>query len=1033
VTLAYAAAVKPPAGNPYDAVGSLLQVEYAWLDLYGNTIVSDLTTPLATDTKPPSIAPMLVGYTDALVGLAQWPSANAVWNVSGTGSATLNLLLSFDVSRYTGKDPDANAKNAIADAHVYAQVAAQIADPHRIAFSANTSLVTAPLPITGTDATSNLTKLLSLLTGINAYLAAITTATPPANTTLSFALTTNILNTDQLFQLDCSFTMARAGGVVEGEFETVPGVRSITARVSPDGAATATGLATFASNLEAAFTTAGTAMLKVAAGPDRYAAGAATSSTLWAVRIGLSAGQPIWYDVDDADKPLIFAPKPISRQLISEPVAIYPYVSGSLIDFKPPVAPPQQTFTNVDLDVWLRLLFTAVDELLSPRYIGAIVVLDALPKKIPQQGTLLETLLANKKALAKMYSQQMDAVFKDQIGADATAAAEALAQAMLEQLGNAYQTQAALQYAVDVDATIVEPPPTNQLPNLYGPVLQTGKPNPVQPGVALTAAKIPLATAKNVGLTFLVTTPSSTGDTRTSHVPLSLEYAPTHIEHQRESTTTPPDPLGDYIASSWLQFVCPPPSDPSKPQSIARSLGNVDVPMVLRAYPSNPALTVQNGAPTFSGTLPPGALVDATQWTYSFTYSLPGYYPQDIVYGTVVFNVEQGVEALAGFVDAFAWIAQFVTIYPRIAGDLDNVVANITPKTTDQTAIATATYAVASVNAMLGQITGVSAVSAHAQPAPRFALRPRSHGMLSATGATWSFSLNEASYGSMPPGGLVPLGPDDLVVTITSTAGPVPVPFIVGYTATNASAQPDPQATVVSYYFAASGLPNLTVDASQSLRRTVEYAGLRILDKQDAHVVVYVSRNEHLVTTRTTNPDFVYRTADATFKDPCMPSIVYTGTLDIAQIDPSSPPPQSLTAYLTTLFDTLTSNASASAMKIQLTAAYQYTVNPWLGASGLSVTIPILMQPPLGVFWGKGTPPPGDVTLDAMIADVAGAIQDWFTATLPSSVGGTLLFSVTMMSSLTATTMPLLRLTDLHLAIADIANPALTVANARRL
>jgi hypothetical protein len=508
---------------------------------------------------------------------------------------------------------------------------------------------------------------------------------------------------------------------------------------------------------------------------------------------------------------------------------------------------------------------------------------------------------------------------------------------------------------------------------------------------------------------------------------VSLTYAPSNIEHQRQ----PVPQITGYIASSWLQFVKQPPADPSDPRSIARSLGNVDVPIVLRIYPANPALIGQSGSPTYTGTLPPGAIEEATQWTYAFTYSLPGYYPQDIVYGTVIFNVaEKSLDALAALADTFPWLAEFVSVYPDVARDLQHWLALITPATTKKSPeFAPATIAVQSVNAMLGKITGISPVNANQhQPRERLTIRPRSSTRVSSTDAPWNFKLNEAHAGDLNPRPATTLPDDALVITVTTiadpvsqTTGPVPEVQFPGYTTNNAAGTPVPGALTIQYYFTDSQGNVLLVDDARLFRRTVQYPTLRILDKQDAEIHVHVTRNENLVTGRVTNDNFVYRTAEVAFTGPCMPSILYTGPIDIAQIAPPKPPaPQSLEQQLTTLFTTLTNGASRSEMSLQLAVAYRYPLNAGTLTAPLPVTVPILMQPPLPVFWGKGPTPVGYVALADMIHDLSAAIITWFKADMPATNGGALLFSLTIMSSLTMSPMPLLRLSDLELALTDV-------------
>src|SRR5699024_4820903 len=63
--------------SPYAGVGGLLQTDFAWYDLYGNTMVSQLTDPQqGDDTTPRNRPPVITGYTDALLGPGQWPAVS---------------------------------------------------------------------------------------------------------------------------------------------------------------------------------------------------------------------------------------------------------------------------------------------------------------------------------------------------------------------------------------------------------------------------------------------------------------------------------------------------------------------------------------------------------------------------------------------------------------------------------------------------------------------------------------------------------------------------------------------------------------------------------------------------------------------------------------------------------------------------------------------------------------------------------------------------------------------------------------------
>src|SRR5262249_55877455 len=88
--------------SPYRGVGYTLQVEFDWQDYYGNTLVTTLNSPTA-DKPPYDQRPIRTGYSDLLIGLAQWPSIASSFEVDTVdGKPTFQLLLTFDASRYEG-------------------------------------------------------------------------------------------------------------------------------------------------------------------------------------------------------------------------------------------------------------------------------------------------------------------------------------------------------------------------------------------------------------------------------------------------------------------------------------------------------------------------------------------------------------------------------------------------------------------------------------------------------------------------------------------------------------------------------------------------------------------------------------------------------------------------------------------------------------------------------------------------------------------------------------------------------------------
>ncbi len=87
--------------NPYQGLGSLLQIGYSWQDIYGNSLLTTLDN--VQDGKNPNCFPILIKYYDSLIGLSRWPSVSSNWKVNKTiGQPVLSTILNFDASAYDG-------------------------------------------------------------------------------------------------------------------------------------------------------------------------------------------------------------------------------------------------------------------------------------------------------------------------------------------------------------------------------------------------------------------------------------------------------------------------------------------------------------------------------------------------------------------------------------------------------------------------------------------------------------------------------------------------------------------------------------------------------------------------------------------------------------------------------------------------------------------------------------------------------------------------------------------------------------------
>ena len=125
-------------------------------------------------------------------------------------------------------------------------------------------------------------------------------------------------------------------------------------------------------------------------------------------------------------------------------------------------------------------------------------------------------------------------------------------------------------------------------PNLYGSVHGT-----TASTVSFTAAKLALETTsadKPAVVVSLVTAPgvvkNADGSVQQVLSVTDAKYDGISIEHQISDVPG----IEDYNASSWLGFV-----EASAGSALSSRLGDFDVPLVLRSFPTTPAMTDQRG------------------------------------------------------------------------------------------------------------------------------------------------------------------------------------------------------------------------------------------------------------------------------------------------------------------------------------------------------------------------------------------------------------------------------------------------------
>ncbi len=90
------------SNSPYKGIGYLIQPDFMWMDIYGNTALTTISEPPRTSDDISNKTPILTRYTDAILGINQWPSVSSQWIVAKDTTAEIQIPLTFDISAYNG-------------------------------------------------------------------------------------------------------------------------------------------------------------------------------------------------------------------------------------------------------------------------------------------------------------------------------------------------------------------------------------------------------------------------------------------------------------------------------------------------------------------------------------------------------------------------------------------------------------------------------------------------------------------------------------------------------------------------------------------------------------------------------------------------------------------------------------------------------------------------------------------------------------------------------------------------------------------
>ncbi|MCW3085169.1 MAG: lysM domain protein [Bacteroidetes bacterium] len=1012
------AGLPPAANNPYAGTGNMVQINLDWRDLFGNNTVTPFSNPLVGDGSILNNIPVQVGYTDNVIAVSAWPSIGTYYvvNQDPSNNPQLELGIIFDPTRYivgpkvTSTTAIANAKQDIVTyTSIYYQLC-QVVDPTAtpVVNSINAVVGSSLMTNAYTFTPAQFNSLLGFVQSIYLYLSSVintTTAPVPGEIDFMIPLPVSGLPSASIFEVTVSLSIVRPIAQVHHDFKDVVSVWNGSMEVQLPTMANNSNISTlqdFAFYFEKAMATTAW-KLKIATGMPDVSGSTANGQSIWAIQWGLQAGQNLSATINNT--PVYFAVAPLANCLQSDPaVPVSAYTTGSSV-----LGTPQNiSISGVDMDTWASNCLNAIETMLSPQYAAPMYLLGQLGGG---SVNYTQQLLGYKQSLAMAIKEQVTNILaKDNPipGAPETLslkdAKEQMYQQVLNSLTNAYSINAVIQFPAAVSSPYPNAAETIA-PNIYGVLVtsaassNSADPSPTLP-FSLSTAKVALDdTADASFLTFMfnVNTPGNQ-----SNFEFNIEYQVTHLEHDIE---TVPGITTGYLGSQWLNFVIQPPAD---------VIGGINVPVLLRAYPTPPSTFDQTYVPQSTIT----TLAEARLWDYEFTYA-SSHEAQDLINVQADFNLAPQSMLRKSLMDGpnlLHALAEFNSVYPAILQDMNTYLLKVTRET--QTTDAVYTNAVAAVT-VFNQIIANIAIAWPVWQEVINSFSPVNQA------AQYKFPFNLAE-GPLTIGNLN----SPLVVTL-GPAGSVPAglewPLIQIDGNTNTPSVPSE-----SYQYADSktAVP-LAYLASQSIaNRLVRFPTLDILAIQNAWASVSMTRNSMLIKGLPSNNDFVYQTPYVGFAKRTIPLLSCDDAIDISTMNNSGTSQSAtLLQHMTNLFTQLFSGDTSSTELIKLSCSYFYSVNDTMALP--EIQIPVLLATPFPInIPSDCTPPAGGcpapfTTGSTFVCTLTDSLQQWFTNNTPATLNGYFLFTIAIFSKIDpGNQLPVLQLNKLTLSLSWI-QPAL--------
>jgi LysM repeat protein len=1058
----------PEKENPYRAIGKKVEIDMVWQDIFGNLTAFKNTGEPAT--VPVSLPPVTVGYTDPVIGLSLFPSVSASYLIEKpeAGTPGLHITLAFNPTNYLPVKEiteDAWTKRAIADNESYKQIYYQLIQTdmtvsisnslegdtaiRAVEDSAKQVLIAMVLNIYGylnqiLVPNSNPFSFYTVKTGdtlekiatahqttagnirkLNPAIAAdgaltvgqviiVSAVVVPADEIITTPVNDN--NSSSLFALTTKFTLSRSINLIDVNFKDEPSVLFSTSVLGPNlknNAATAAQDAVtiqdFARALQNAFP-----QLKVASGMPQT--GDDGPVEIWIARFDDSS-TGITFSVKNAGTPYYFALLPLSTHLLSrEAVKIYPYTPGSAIYN---ATPYDAAFNGIDIERMAENCLTAIDVFLQAGFaVPAWLVENTIAREMPYEliPYPYQSVIASKQALADGIVTHLSTVLEDgNTPADGNIAdaRERLRQQLLISLGSAYTIDTVLQFNVDVKSQYTNP--AAAAPRLFGKVTGPAK-STDQMAYAFSTTRFSLENSEsdNSYLTMLFNTKKdSTQTEKSSYFPINLQYEINSLEHDIKNVKG----IDGYQASSWLTFILP-------FGNTATGLGDLKIPIPLRAYPTSPSLTAQSfksfekaDGLRLMVAADEDTLQEAKEWDYSYTYDyLPA--QQDTINTSITVNVPAKKPANWLFNDAdapdlFAALLQFSFAYPAIQQDFNQYLAGTLSPDGFYTAMQSFAWLVGRVASAWGGWSENKWM--YKDPAG---------------------SENSYEY-EITDGEIIIPGKGDkevtkdvkaLLVTVAPLHGsqyPLPDVSIANYTPEIIDDKGGDNSLKKSfvYYTMVGGVKKyLSPEAGRDItQRVISYARFNIIKQENIWSGLSVTRNKILVPGVKTNDAFVYTTPVIRFISVLTPLLDPAIEINIANYTKETgkqPLQLYISNFLKALFAEIASEITTRQLKIG--TSYSYSLHD--SDTGLRTEIPISITTPytfnIPADWDITQCPvsPGGITPDSpFVCQITALIEKWFGLHQPVTGYAKFMFDISLFSGLSNTQLPVLRLRNIYI------------------